>query len=435
MSSFVALIRRSYNALYPPVSPATGSPVRFGILGAANISPIALISPARNHPETVVYAVASRDNKKGTAFRKKHGIAKVYSGPTGYQQLLDDPEVDAVYIPLPNGLHFEWTMKALAAGKHVLLEKPSANTAAETRQMFELAENKGLVLLEAVHYRFHPAIARVQAILDSGELGPIKSISANMTLCKGVVKEGDIRLDYRLGGGALMDMGCTCSHPAFIFVVVLLMHSGLAYTVSVIRLLARSAPTSVITATSTIYPSPSSTDQLVDLSTKATLSFPNDMSATLYCDFTQPWRGPFKLIPSMPDLKLTVRCENGQVEMNNFVLPTFYHWIRVRTKDSGQGEVKERVENAYKFGDGTKGERWWTTYRYQMEAFVDRIKGRAPKTWVNKEDSVENLEWVEKIYEKAGLGSRPQSQYVSSSLTPTSTSRGQTSSTPTAAGD
>jgi len=103
----------------------------------------------------------------------------------------------------------------------------------------------------------------------------------------------------------------------------------------------------------------------------------------------------------MPDLKLTVRCENGEVEMNNFVLPTFYHWIRVRTKDiSGKGEVKERMENAYKFGDGTKGEEWWTTYRYQMEAFVDRLKGRAPKTWVNKEDSVENLEWVEKIYEK-----------------------------------
>jgi predicted dehydrogenase len=391
MASFFTLLKRNYNAFNPPASPPTTSPIKFGILGAATISPIALISPASNHPETVVYAVAARDKNKATAFGKKYGIGKIYSGPTGYQQLLDDPEVDAVYNPLPNGLHYEWTMKALAAGKHVLLEKPSANTAEETLLMFELAERKGLVLLEAVHYRFHPAIARVKNILDSGELGPIKNMSATLRVPKGVIKEGDIRLDYGLGGGAMMDMG--------------------SYTLSVLRLLASSAPLSVLTATSTVYPSPSATEQLVDLGTKATLSFPNDVTATLDCDFEEPWWGPFRLLPRMVDIRVKVECEDGEIELFNYILPTFYHWIRVL---SGKGKAKQRVEKAYKFSDGSKGEEWWTTYRYQLEGFVDQVKGRTPRCWVSKKDSVENLEWIEKIYGKTGLGSRPKSQYVPS---------------------
>jgi hypothetical protein len=117
-----------------------------------------------------------------------------------------------MFTQLPNGLHFEWTIKALLAGKHVLLEKPAANTAAETRQMFALAKERGLVLLEAFHYRFHPAIQRVKAILESGELGAVQSVRANMLTTKGIFTGDDIRFDYDLGGGAMMDMGCACPY-------------------------------------------------------------------------------------------------------------------------------------------------------------------------------------------------------------------------------
>jgi predicted dehydrogenase len=116
-----------------------------------------------------------------------------------------------ISLQLPNGLHYEWTIKALMAGKHVLLEKPSANTAEETRKMFALAAEKKLVLLEAFHYRFHPAIRRVKAIVDSGEIGAVNSIAATMVMPPGIIKKGDIRFDYDLGGGAAMDMGCTSS--------------------------------------------------------------------------------------------------------------------------------------------------------------------------------------------------------------------------------
>ncbi|TFK39890.1 hypothetical protein BDQ12DRAFT_734614 [Crucibulum laeve] len=397
MASVLGLVKRIYTAFHPPASISTESqPIKFGILGAAAIAPPALIGPASNHPEAIVYAVAARDEGRATAYAKKHGIPKVYGGANGYQELLNDPEVDAIYNPLPNGLHYEWTMKALAAGKHVLLEKPSADTAEETRLMFELAERKGLVLLEAFHYRFHPAIQRVKVIIDSGELGAIKSIETNLAIPKGLIKDGDIRYDYSLGGGALMDMGC--------------------YTLNCIRYLSGSNPVEVLSASYEGYKPPSAPLDFtpnVDRRTTATLSLPNNVIATLTCDLGIPYR--YGIIPNMPQINAIVRCEGGDIELFNFVMPTLYHSITVQSKD-GTGGVKTRTEKVYKFAElqepDMNDEEWWTTYRYQLEAFINKLKDRKPQTWLDKEDSVANIEWIEKIYAKGGLGSRPKSTYV-----------------------
>ncbi|KAG7100108.1 hypothetical protein E1B28_001888 [Marasmius oreades] len=354
------------------------------------IAPLALIIPAKNHPEVEVFAVAARDIKKVKAFAKKQGVPKAYEG---YQALLDDPEVEAVYNPLPNGLHFEWTMKALTAGKHVLLEKPSSNTADETRRMFEFAESKGLILLEAFHYRFHPAIHRTKAIIESGELGAIRNIRVE-NMAPIPWSDDDIRYNYDLGGGALMDMGC--------------------YTISCMRYLAGTNPTEVLTSTYEPHKpksAPSNYESKVDRMTTATLSFPNDVTGTICTDLSMPLR--FKIIPPMPRVSAVVECEQGSVELFNFPLPTIYHSITV-TKREGK-KTKTRTERVYKPSDAGmeyKGEDWWLTYRYQLEAFVDRLKGREPQTWVDKEDSVAMMEWIEKVYEKNGLGVRPKSTYT-----------------------
>ncbi|KAK7056257.1 hypothetical protein VNI00_002810 [Paramarasmius palmivorus] len=384
-----ATLKRLYTILYPPEPKASADskPLRFGILGAANIAPPALIIPAKSHPDVVVYAVAARSLAKAEAFAKKYGIAKAYEG---YQQLLDDPEVDVVYNPLPNGLHYEWTMKALARGKHVLLEKPAANTAKEMQKMFELAESKSLVLVEAFHYRFHPAIQRVKEILDSGELGRIKSITVNNCALT-PFGEDDIRYQWDLGGGALMDMGC--------------------YTVNCLRYLASSDPIELLSASCTKHiPKKSlpSYESKVDRATTATLSFPNDIIGTINCDLSQPWKFG-GLVPPFPEVSANVECEGGDIRIFNFVLPTLYHSITVKKRDGKK--VTSRTEKVYKPAEG-KGEEWWLTYRYQLEAFVDRVRGREPQTWVTKEDSVANMEWIEKIYEKSGVGLRPKSQFV-----------------------
>ncbi|KAI6110139.1 NAD(P)-binding protein [Pisolithus sp. B1] len=366
MASVLGFFKRIH-ALFidpPAVTKASdnGSPLKIGILGAANIAPNALIYPARSHPEVEVFAF--------------HGIKKWYGGQDGYQELLNDPAIDAIYNPLPNGLHYEWTMKALAAGKHVL-EKPSGDTAEESRLMFEFADRKGLVLLEAFHYRFHPAIQRVKEIIDSGELGSIKEVHASLGFPKGFVPDGDIRLNYSLGGGALMDAGC--------------------YTLNCVRYLASGNPTAVTSTTALRYPK----DPRIDTATSAHLLFPpsipngSPVKASINCDMSLPnW---FWFIPRLPVISARVVCDQGTVEVFNYVVPMIYHYITVSPHVG-----KKRTEKAYAFisSESTKGEPWWSTYRYQLEAFVDKVRGRTPQTWVSSEDSIANMLWIEKIYEQ-----------------------------------
>ena len=184
-----------------------GAPLRIGILGAARIAPLALIKPAKENAEVVVAAVAARDASRAQAFAAKHDIARVHDN---YDALIADPDLDAIYNPLPNGLHGKWTRAALAAGKHVLCEKPFTANAAEAREIAELAAKSDRVVMEAFHYRYHPLTLRVEQIIASGELGKLKRVEA--ALCFPLPKFSDIRYNYSLAGGATMDAGCYAVH-------------------------------------------------------------------------------------------------------------------------------------------------------------------------------------------------------------------------------
>ena len=167
-------------------TPHSGTPLRFGILGAARIAPMALIQPARRVAEAQVVAVAARDGAKARAFATKHGIPRVHDS---YDALLADPEIDAIYNPLPNGLHCEWTIRALRAGKHVLCEKPIASNAAEAQQMAEAARETGRVLVEAFHWRYHPLAKRVKELLASGAIGAPRHYAATFGFPIGLMRE------------------------------------------------------------------------------------------------------------------------------------------------------------------------------------------------------------------------------------------------------
>src|SRR5205823_1392444 len=149
--------------------------VRIGTLGAARITPAALIKPAKETPEVDVVAAAARDEARAEKLAARHGIGRVHAS---YDALLADPEVDAVYNPLPNALHAEWTIKALEAGKHVLCEKPFTSNAAEAELVAKTAEATGLVVMEAFHWRYHPLAARVLDIVGSGELGELRRVES-----------------------------------------------------------------------------------------------------------------------------------------------------------------------------------------------------------------------------------------------------------------
>lgn len=179
--------------------------VKWGVLSTANIGRAAVNPAIQRSSNGDLVAVASRDGERARAFAEAHGIPRHHGT---YEALIEDPEVDALYIPLPNGLHREWTIRACEAGKHVLCEKPLALDAAECEEMADAAESAGVLLMEAFMYRFHPRTERLVTLLRDGAVGDLRTIRSAFTFR--LTKPDNIRLDPDLGGGALMDVGCYC---------------------------------------------------------------------------------------------------------------------------------------------------------------------------------------------------------------------------------
>ena len=180
------------------------SALRLGLLSTARIND-EILAAANETDRVEIAGVGSRDPAKADAYAAAHGIPRAYGS---YEALLTDPELDAVYISLPNGLHHDWTMKALAAGKHVLCEKPYSRHPEEVEEAFAAAEASGLVLMEAFMYRHHPQTRLVERLVREGALGRLLSIRATFTFP--LRDHTNVRAKPELDGGALMDVGCYC---------------------------------------------------------------------------------------------------------------------------------------------------------------------------------------------------------------------------------
>lgn len=178
------------------------TPIRWGLLGTGAITG-KLLAGARRSTEVVVTAVGSRTLERAQAFAAANGIPRVHGS---YQDLLADPEVDAVYISLPNSLHHEWTMASLAAGKHVLCEKPYSRHPAHVIEAFDAADAAGLVLEEAFMWRHTPQVRMILELLP--RLGPLRAVRS--TFGHLLDRDHDVRIDALLDGGSLMDVGCYC---------------------------------------------------------------------------------------------------------------------------------------------------------------------------------------------------------------------------------
>lgn len=180
--------------------------IKWGILGCANIARKSFLPAVAASANGTAVAIASRDGAKAAAWAQEHQIDRSYDS---YERLLADPEVDAVYIPLPNSLHAEWIERAAAAGKHVFCEKPLTANAAEAVQAVAAAARHGVLLFEAFVYRLHPQTALVRRLLDEGAIGEVKTAHAwfHFHLQERV---HNVRMKADLAGGALMDVGCYC---------------------------------------------------------------------------------------------------------------------------------------------------------------------------------------------------------------------------------
>ncbi len=187
-------------------------PLRWGIIGTGNIANQFATGVAASSRGKVI-AVGSRDLERSLLFCQKHDIPEALGS---YQAVLDEREVQAVYVSLPNAMHHEWTLKAIGAGKHVLCEKPFAMNAGEAEEMVDAARQAGVVVIEAFMYRCHPLTAAVLDVVNSGRIGELRAVRAAFCFRIGDPR-GNVRFNTELGGGALMDVGCYCVHFARTF--------------------------------------------------------------------------------------------------------------------------------------------------------------------------------------------------------------------------
>jgi predicted dehydrogenase len=182
--------------------------LRIGLLGASRIAPLAVVGPARRYPAAVVHAVAARDPERARAFARRHGIDRSFGS---YAQLLEQPDIDAVYVALPPALAGPWVVAALEAGKHVLCEKPLGADCAAVQRMVAASVRTRRALVEAFHYRFHPLMVELLARLADDEIGAVRGIDVAFR-GRQPLHDGEYRWSAGLGGGALLDLGCYALH-------------------------------------------------------------------------------------------------------------------------------------------------------------------------------------------------------------------------------
>jgi predicted dehydrogenase len=321
--------------------------VRFGILGAARIVPKALTEPAQQIDDVDVLAIAARDCARAREFALGHRIPRVLPS---YIDVIEAHDIDAIYIPLPNSLHCEWTIRALRAGKHVLCEKPLAANAREAERMAAVAADTGLVLAEALHYRYHPLTGRVLQVLREGTLGRLERLECEFSV---PTLPTNIRFDWKLAGGATMDLGCYLLDMVRYF-------SGVAPRVR--RAQARIGPPGI------------------DITMEAELELRLGAVARISCSMDPEVR---------PGAWFAARGDCGELLVTNVIAPHGGHLLTIKSR----GEQKQEIVH----GD--------PTYFCQLKSFVAAVRGEQPIA-TDGAEGVLNMRLIDEVYKAAGLPPR-----------------------------
>lgn len=335
--------------------PEPAQPLRIGILGASRIAVESVVAPARDGGARLV-AVAARDPERAARFAAEHGVERVVPS---YEALLADPEVEVVYNALPNSLHGPWNLAAIAAGKHVLTEKPFASNAMEARTVADAAAASGLVVFDAFHHRYHPIFARLLDLLTSGEIGTLRTIRVQMLMP--APTDDDLRWSLPLAGGVLMDLGCYALH---VMTTVATALGGAAEPVRADAVERAGRPG-------------------VDQRFEVELRLPAGVRGAIVCDMACPGS----------DFSITATGDRGEAKINNFIKVSSDDRLVVRR----QGEA-ERVEHL-----GTR-----SSYHHQLDALTAAVRTGTPFP-TDAADGVVNLELIDACYRRAGLSPRPSS--------------------------
>jgi len=324
--------------------------LRWGILSTANIARRKVVPGMRSASRCEVVAVGSRDLEAAEGFAAELGIARAHGS---YEALLADPDVDAVYIPLPNHLHREWTLAAARAGKHVLCEKPIALSAADAEQMVEACEGAGVRLMEAFMYRLHPSWLGVRSLVAAGRIGRLQSVQSWFSYYNDDPR--NIRNIAEAGGGALLDIGC--------------------YSINLSRMLFGAEPERVEAA---ILRDP---DSEVDVLTSGLLTFPGGGTATFTCSTR-----------SESDQRVHIYGTEGRISIGiPFNIPPDRETSIFLTHGGNPPVAPNTEEIRYPVAD---------PYAVQADAFAGAVLDGTP-TPTPPADAVANMRVIERVFEAA----------------------------------
>lgn len=281
--------------------------LRWGILGCASIAKRSVIPGLQQSRLNEVAAIASRDQDKATQAAEELNIPTAYGS---YESLLADSSIDAIYIPLPNHLHKEWSIRAAEAGKHILCEKPLALTEAEAAEMAEAAAKAGVLLAEAFMYRYHPRYDMIKELITSGAIGEVRGIRSAFTF-NSSANHGNVRFRKDWGGGSIYDVGC--------------------YPINAARILLDKEPEAV-----TVQALFSPEHDHVDMMASGLIEFEGDVSLTFDCGMWAAYRNPLEVVGMEGLIEVPFAYslpENGA----NFFLTT----------GDGRKEIEVPLANAY----------------------------------------------------------------------------------------
>jgi predicted dehydrogenase len=323
--------------------------INWGILGCAGIAEKAFIPAVLQSGNGALAAIAARDPARAGDWARRFGFARAHGT---YQELVDDPAVEAVYNPLPNDLHAEWSIRAMRAGKHVLCEKPMAMSAPEVRDMIRAAETHGVLLMEGFMYKFHPQIDRTLELVRTGAIGPVRSVHSSFTFR--FERDGaNYRWAPARGGGALYDVGC--------------------YVISLARLVLDAEP-SAVTAAARIDPATG-----VDMTAAVLLEFPGGRFAQCDASFESHFQS--RLVAAGPEAVLRLDRAFSAKDFDVAV-------------EIVRGEAVERVP----IGKANM-------FTLMVEHFNEAVLGRAPLRYPAS-DAWHNMRVLDACFESIRTGAR-----------------------------
>ena len=316
--------------------------VAWGVLSTAKINDKVLAGAAESDRADVI-AVASRDAAKAEAYAREKGIERAYGS---YEALLEDSDVEAVYISLPNAMHAEWSIRALEAGKHVLCEKPFSRRAADVVRAFDVADRADRLLMEAFMYRHNPQTRRLKELVERGAIGRLRHVRSAFSFAIGD-PEVNVRMDAQLEGGALMDVGCYC--------------------VSGARLLAGEPER--------VYGERETGASGVDVRFAATMRFPDDVTAQFDCGIVLFGRGELEAVG-----------EEGSLLVSD---PWHAREPLIELRRDDSPNRVERIETDVA-----------QSYRLELENFGDAIHGEA-EPLLGRGDALGQARTIEALYRSA----------------------------------